>query len=177
VCRNSIAHFPREVKLDKNRLNQEFSFSGLYFLEKLRYNCPTVGDDQNEQENNMETVTIIGKRGSWYADVDFIDGKETLPCLHKYFWKGRNLYVHHKTPRYDAEFDLVTQMIETIRRTGKAIVVNSDPTFDKAGEPIGWTRQTGNNAYVGVFGANVVTFDKTGFVIEFTHRIANPKKK
>jgi hypothetical protein len=125
----------------------------------------------------METVTITGKRGSWYADVEFLHGTENLPCLHKYFWKGRNHYVQPKTPVYDAHFTALSEVIETIRNTGKVVIVNSDPNFDKTGAPVSFTRQKGDNAYVGVFAANVIQFDENGFVLEFTQRIANPKKK
>ncbi len=125
----------------------------------------------------MEIVTITGKRGSWYADVGFANGTEKLPCLPKYFWKGRNHYVHPRTPRFAQEYSEHAKMIASIRKTGKVVIVNSDASLDSNGEPIGWTRKTGDEGYVGVFAADVVAFDENGFVLEFTERLANPKKK
>ena len=73
----------------------------------------------------MEKKKAIGTRGSWYAVVD----GETLPCVHKFWWKSGLLY-NDTDMEYSPKANEIHQAIKKLERV---ILTDSITRFDKDG--------------------------------------------
>jgi len=64
----------------------------------------------------------IGHRGSWFADV----GGESLPCVHRYWWKNGEYH----DPNFHSLDGQWSKLIDALKSKGRAILTNDD-TPDK----------------------------------------------
>lgn len=122
----------------------------------------------------MQKVHIKGSQGSWDAEVTYEDGrKETLACLHAYFWKTTP-----KGPMYDdpwpeevRKLSKFEKHVALIKEKGR-VIMTTDETDPSRSRGLGFFTRTG---YTGVFAIDDFVLDDDSMRLRLTERIANPK--
>lgn len=110
----------------------------------------------------MTKKKATGKRGSWFADVD----GESLPCVHKHWWKGGRYDDPQVKPGSPKDEELVT----AIEQLGR-VVLTDDTPYDAGEGKTGFTRV----GYIAVYSVADIVFDESGLRFRFLSRLQDLK--
>jgi hypothetical protein len=116
--------------------------------------------------NNIPTVTAVGRQGDWTAEI--VEWNERLPCVHQYFWTGRDYYEdpHPELLTYPEFKDYIALM----REKGRVILTKDKVDPNKPYGPGKFQR----DGYVGVYEIDDLTTDG-GLRFRFVRRVSSVK--
>lgn len=105
----------------------------------------------------MAKTKAKGRRGSWFADVE----GESLPCVHKFWWKADRYNDPNVKPGSAKDEELVA----AIKAAGRVVLTNDTP-YEADGKT-GFTR----TGYIAVYSVDDVIFDHDGLRFRFVARL------
>ena len=110
----------------------------------------------------MTKSKATGKRGSWFADVD----GQSLPCVHKHWWKGGR----YDDPQIMPGSPKDEELVAAIQQHGRVVLTNDSP-YDAGEGKTGFTR----TGYIAVYSVDDITFDQKGLRFRFVSRLKELK--
>jgi hypothetical protein len=110
----------------------------------------------------METKKAKGNQGNWFATID----GESLPCLHQYFWTGKNKY--KAQIRNESHFIRMKEFALALEDKGRAVLTIDDISKNEDGH-ICFARK----GYIAVYEIKDVSIDESYLRLTFTNRLFN----